>query len=233
MDNDSSKITHHMIERMTLIHKEITCGNFPSLLKLAKSCEVGTATISRDIRFMRDRCKAPIAYDKVMNGYFYTDPDYEPSFILSDILAVKNVPTVSLYSNEDFAEFMNVPVDLIDRLEKLTDLNIKEQTSLEGNLHAKYCGRTYLNGYMWVGLKMYPFSDECKLSIGLWESYHETKRRATHIMQSKHLSYFGESTPLDEGYWLYSILDSSLLKIKLELAKKEILQFINFLQDTY
>lgn len=233
MVRDSSKITHHMIERLTLIHKEIACGNYPSLLKLSKTAEVGTATISRDIQFLRERCDAPISYDKKMNGYFYTKLDYKPSFIVSDSIPSKKVPFLSDYSKKDFADFMKVSVDAIEKLENLTDLEITEQTPLQGSLQLKYCGRTYLNGYMWVGLKIFPFSSVPKLSIGLWESYNESKLRSSHIFQSKHLSYYAESVPLDGGYWLYTILDDNILDSKIDLIKKELLQYINFIHDIY
>lgn len=233
MDKNTSKITHRMIERLTLIHKEIASGCFPSLKKLSKSSEVGTATISRDIQFLRERCAAPIKYNKEMNGYFYSNPNFVPSFILSDSLPTRKVPISPIFSKNDFADFMGVSLDVINALEELTDLGIAEQTELQGNLQFKYCGRTYLNGHMWAGLKFFPFSDTCKLSVGIWESYQGKKLRATHIFQSKHLSYFAESIPIDGGYWLYTPLDENLLKIKNDLSKKELLQFINFLQDNY
>jgi predicted DNA-binding transcriptional regulator YafY len=39
--------------------------------------ECGTATISRDIEFMRDRLLAPIEYDAVHRGFYYSEPEFK------------------------------------------------------------------------------------------------------------------------------------------------------------
>lgn len=61
-----------MLERILFIHRKIAAGLFPSTAALAKEIEAGTATISRDIEYMRDRLLAPIEYDASRRGYFYT-----------------------------------------------------------------------------------------------------------------------------------------------------------------
>jgi predicted DNA-binding transcriptional regulator YafY len=43
---------------------------------LAKAYEVGTATIYRDIEYMRDRLCAPIEYDAKNRGWYYTEKTF-------------------------------------------------------------------------------------------------------------------------------------------------------------
>ncbi len=72
MKNERHILTHFMLERLSLIHKKILDHEYPNTTELAKFFEVGTATISRDIEFLRDRFKAPIEYDSARRGYYYS-----------------------------------------------------------------------------------------------------------------------------------------------------------------
>ena len=67
--------THLMLERLINIHKEIRDGHYPNTTELARKFNdgKGTATISRDIEFLRDRFYAPIEYDYSRKGYYYTE----------------------------------------------------------------------------------------------------------------------------------------------------------------
>ena len=67
------------IERIRIIHNEIKKGNFPSTNKLRDKCRrefrsetLSTATISRDVEYLRDRFNAPIEYDSFRKGYYYS-----------------------------------------------------------------------------------------------------------------------------------------------------------------
>lgn len=67
--------THLMLERLINIHKEIRDGHYPNTTDLAKKFNngKGISTISRDIEFLRDRFFAPIEYDYIKKGYYYTE----------------------------------------------------------------------------------------------------------------------------------------------------------------
>jgi predicted DNA-binding transcriptional regulator YafY len=65
-----------MLSRIYFIDRKIASGNYPSTRQLAAEYEVGTATISRDIEFLRDRMGAPIEYDSRRRGYYYSDKSY-------------------------------------------------------------------------------------------------------------------------------------------------------------
>lgn len=73
------KITHRMIERLLQIHGKIKSGCFPNSKQLAYDLETSEPTINRDIEYLRDSRGAPIEYDHVNRGYYYTE-DYELFF---------------------------------------------------------------------------------------------------------------------------------------------------------
>jgi predicted DNA-binding transcriptional regulator YafY len=89
-----------MLSRIYFIDRKIAAGNYPSTRQLAEEYEVGTATISRDIEFLRDRMDAPIEYDTHRRGYYYSDKNYRLPAALSrpeDMLALgmaKNLITL-------------------------------------------------------------------------------------------------------------------------------------------
>jgi len=62
------------LERMMHIHREIASGSHPNATSLAEIFEISTKSIQRDIDFMRDRLKLPIAYDGQRHGFHYTQP---------------------------------------------------------------------------------------------------------------------------------------------------------------
>lgn len=61
------------LERMLRIHQAVRAGDYPNRTRLAKTLEVSTKSIQRDIDFMRDRLELPIEYDSRKHGYFYTE----------------------------------------------------------------------------------------------------------------------------------------------------------------
>jgi predicted DNA-binding transcriptional regulator YafY len=68
--------TRPMLSRIYFIDRKIASGTYPNTRQLAEEYEAGTATISRDIEFLRDRIGAPIEYDSHHRGYYYSDKNY-------------------------------------------------------------------------------------------------------------------------------------------------------------
>jgi predicted DNA-binding transcriptional regulator YafY len=65
------------LARLYFIDREIASGKYPKTAYLAKKWEgVSVSTISRDIDFMRDSLNAPIEYDALHRGYYYSKPNY-------------------------------------------------------------------------------------------------------------------------------------------------------------
>ncbi len=61
------------LERMLRIHQAIQAGDFPNASKLAAELEVSTKSVHRDLEFMRDRLRLPLAFDRTRFGYYYTE----------------------------------------------------------------------------------------------------------------------------------------------------------------
>ncbi len=78
------------IERITRIHAAIQEGRFPNASDLAKTLEVSAKSIWRDLEFMRERMKLPLAYNTRKFGYYYTEE-------------VRGLPTVHVTEGELFA----------------------------------------------------------------------------------------------------------------------------------
>lgn len=62
------------LARMMRIHDQLLQWNYPNCSSLAKSIEVASKTIQRDIDYMRYQLDLPIEYNKQKHGYFYTEP---------------------------------------------------------------------------------------------------------------------------------------------------------------
>jgi predicted DNA-binding transcriptional regulator YafY len=89
------------LPRIYFIDREIAAGKYPNTTTLAETYQTGTATISRDIEYMRDMMNAPIEYDFKRKGYYYTEKTFRlPAAFASaeEMLALGIVKTLfSLY----------------------------------------------------------------------------------------------------------------------------------------
>lgn len=70
--------------RLQTIHHEIKDGRHPNASTLAAKLEVSTKTVQRDLDYLRDELEAPIEFDRVENGYFYSRADYVLPFLPVD-----------------------------------------------------------------------------------------------------------------------------------------------------
>jgi predicted DNA-binding transcriptional regulator YafY len=114
---DRKSLPKTALPRIYFIDKEIASGKYPNTRTLARDYETGTATISRDIEFMRDRLGAPIEYDYYHKGYCYTEKTYRlPAAFTSadDMLALGMAKTLlSLYQNTPIYKAARELVDSI------------------------------------------------------------------------------------------------------------------------
>jgi predicted DNA-binding transcriptional regulator YafY len=97
-----------VLARIYFIDREIASGKYPNVNDLAKGYEVGTATIYRDIEYMRDMLNAPIEYCPKHRGWYYTEKTFRlPARFASsaDMLALGMVKSlVTLYQNTPLYE---------------------------------------------------------------------------------------------------------------------------------
>jgi predicted DNA-binding transcriptional regulator YafY len=105
------------LPRIYFIDREIAAGKFPNTAKLAKEYETSMSTISRDIAFMKDMLNAPIEYDALRRGYYYSQPNYRiPAGFTTaeDLLALGMAKSIlSLYRN---TPLYNAAKDLLNSI---------------------------------------------------------------------------------------------------------------------
>jgi predicted DNA-binding transcriptional regulator YafY len=80
MHDNKSQMT-----RLLFIKQEIKGGKYPNCKKLAEAYEVSTKTILRDIEYLKYQRDAPIEYDPLKKGYYFTEPEWDlPALSLSE-----------------------------------------------------------------------------------------------------------------------------------------------------
>ena len=117
------------LERILFIDSYIRQGSFPSKSIFVDKFEVSSKTIERDLQYMRDRLGAPLEYDKIRKGYFYSSNNYFlPSTVMSEgelfalIISMETIKTIGdpsltnklLESYKKLAKYLpdNIKVDL-------------------------------------------------------------------------------------------------------------------------
>lgn len=109
--------THRLLQ----IDKKIRMGDFPSVESLVAEYGVSRRTILRDVEFLRDRYNAPVEYDKIKKGYFYSDPTFLIQNVLlteGDLFTVSTVlPLLEQYKNTPLeGSFRNIMSKIVDFL---------------------------------------------------------------------------------------------------------------------
>lgn len=97
-------------KRLLFIDERLREDAYPNCSTLAEGWEVSAKTIQRDIDYLRDELRAPIAYDAVRHGFYYTEHNYRlPAFSISesDLFAV-------MIAEKALRQFRDTP--LYDRL---------------------------------------------------------------------------------------------------------------------
>lgn len=65
------------LSRLLFIKQEIKSGKYPNCAQLAGAYEVSTKTILRDIEYLKYQRDAPIEYDPLKKGYYFTEPEWD------------------------------------------------------------------------------------------------------------------------------------------------------------
>ena len=106
-------------KRLLFIDRKIKEGRYPNCSGMALEWEVSRKTVQRDIDYLRDDLDAPVAYDALKHGYYYTEPSYSlPAISVSesDLFSVCVAQTV-------LSQFRNTPLfqKLSSVFEKIRD----------------------------------------------------------------------------------------------------------------
>lgn len=79
--------TKSQFERIIALDQQIRAGKYPNCRSFAKQhgIEVSERTVGRDIEYLKDRLQAPLKYDFVRKGFYYTEQTWSlPSLSLSE-----------------------------------------------------------------------------------------------------------------------------------------------------
>jgi predicted DNA-binding transcriptional regulator YafY len=97
-----------VLARIYFIDRQIASGKYPNVHDLARGYEAGTATIYRDIEYMRDMLNAPIEYSAKHRGWYYEEKSFRlPARFASanDMLALGMAKSlISLYKDTPLYE---------------------------------------------------------------------------------------------------------------------------------
>ena len=145
--NKQTKITYRMIERLSKIHEMIKTGNFPNSNDFANETESSAATISRDIEYMRDRMNAPIKYNYVQKGFFYTK-NYEPNF--QNYLSEKDLNTLIAAKNL-LSHYKNTPIykEACNIINLISESSINKNTALIDRITVAPTEEVAINQNLW------------------------------------------------------------------------------------
>ena len=61
-------------QRIQWFHTTVQAGGFPNSTLYCERFRLSLSQAKRDIRFLRDTLKAPLEYDSLRRGYFYSEP---------------------------------------------------------------------------------------------------------------------------------------------------------------
>jgi predicted DNA-binding transcriptional regulator YafY len=93
-------------ERLLALDKQIRGNEFPNCTSFAAEWEISTKTAQRDIDFMKDRMGAPIEYDPLKRGFYYT----EPTFMLPAVQMNEGELAALLMGSKVLEQFQGTPM---------------------------------------------------------------------------------------------------------------------------
>ena len=103
-----------------MLNERIKAGEYPNCSSFAKRWEVSTKTVQRDIEFLQYQLGAPIEYDALKRGYYYTDP----FFMLPSIPMSEGELMALVIGSRALEQYHGTPIasKLASVLEKLSDV---------------------------------------------------------------------------------------------------------------
>ena len=95
------------INRILLIDKLIRSGSYPNAESMSKKMEVSARTIQRDIEYLKLFYNAPLEYDALHRGYYYTEANF---FIKSVLLTEGELFSIALFDRL-LVQYRNTPLE--------------------------------------------------------------------------------------------------------------------------
>ena len=130
---------------------------------------------------------------------------------------------------KSFSEYCNNSMAVLDKAEKLTNLNLPDQTEFIAILSCKFIDRNYFSdGGTWGGLKLFEIIEIPLLTIAFFKDYNNEQKEISYKLKGTKLNYLSEYASYDNGYWHYIIVDQKLFDTKVDIARMEIKNLIKF-----
>ena len=115
-----AKENHTKPLRLFKIEQAIQNNHYPNVDTLVKKLEVSRRTILRDIDELKIYYNAPIAYDAIKKGYYYTDNTYFVKNMMlteSEIFAVTGIlPLMERYNNTPLKKTINKVYETLSQM---------------------------------------------------------------------------------------------------------------------
>jgi len=114
------KRTKSQWKRLLKLNDRIKAGKYPNCSSFAQEWEVSPKTIQRDVEFLKDQLGAPIEYDALKQGYYYTDP----FFMLPSIPMTEGELLALVIGSQALTVYQGTPIAarLESILEKLSEV---------------------------------------------------------------------------------------------------------------
>jgi len=111
--------------RLLALDQLLRSSKYPNCSSFAADWEVSTKTIQRDIEFLKNQMNAPIEYDALHRGFYYT----EPTFMLPAVQMNEGELAALLMGSRVLEQFKGTPM-----AEKLTSVFDKLSALLPDNI---------------------------------------------------------------------------------------------------
>ncbi len=112
-------------ERLLALDKQLRDNKYPNCTSFAAEWEISTKTAQRDLEYLQDRMGAPLEYDALKRGYFYT----EPTFMLPAVQMNEGELAALLMGSKVLEQFQGTPM-----ADKLTAVFEKLSAFLPDNI---------------------------------------------------------------------------------------------------
>ena len=93
-------------ERLLALDQLLRNKKYPNCTSFAKEWEISTKTAQRDIDYLKDRMGAPLQYDALRRGYYYT----EPTFMMPAVQMNEGELAALLMGSKALEQFQGTPM---------------------------------------------------------------------------------------------------------------------------
>ncbi len=136
MDKEKKQRENHVKSlRLLQLEKAIQTIPYPSVERLMKELEISRRTVLRDLEELKIYYNAPIKYDRLKKGYYFTDETFFVKNVLiseSELVAMAGIlPLLERYDNTPLKETIS---KVYETIAQILPNQVQVQTSLLNNV---------------------------------------------------------------------------------------------------